>query len=216
MNRKPVVFASVGDPTLSGLIPVPGSQDNFTGGNNRQTDQAVVTQRVDYMLSDPLFQGPFAIVGNYINPISRVAMDLAFNYLTRQRGQQAQIFSITPADNIASRVADMKNARMLSMYVCSDFFLTVNSTDLNREAHRNPNPMRTIFEFEEHQLGHGGDDYYGSDFKELFETAAHYVDEILDGARPSDLPIYIARLRGRRPWPIIARSKTKASSRKKK
>jgi putative ABC transport system substrate-binding protein len=216
-NRKPFVFASVGDPMLSGLVPVPGSQDNFTGGNNRQADQRVVNRRVDYMLSDSTFLEPFAVVGNYNNQPAKTAMDYAYDYLTRFKGKQAQLASITPQDDIDDFISDLSSQPqpIRSLFVCSDLFLTVNSTDLNRAAHNTTPPMKTMFEFEEHKQVHGADDYFGSDFKEMFEKAANYVDEILDGARPSDLPIYIASLKGRRPWPII-RANKEMTDRKKR
>ena len=225
MNRKPFVFASVGDPRISSLVPVQGSTDNFTGGNNRQAEERVVKLRVDYMLSNPnpAFQGPFAILGNHsIDPSpSKTAMDIVHDYLTRFHGKTARLFSITPADSIATKIDEIKNdaAGYKAVYVCSDLFLTVNSTELNRLAHRSPNPLVTMFEFEEHKVTHNADDFYGSDFKEMFEKAAVYVDEILDGERPSNLPIYVADLGGQRPWPFMAKRKPpkgKGSRRKKK
>ena len=218
INGKPFVFASVGDPRLSNLVPVPGSTDNFTGGNNRQAEERVVKLRVDYMLSNPAFQGPFAILGNHTTDPSKTAMDIAYDHLTRFHGKSARLFSITPADDIATKINEIKTdlAQYQALYVCSDLFLTVNSADLNRLAQRRPHPMVTMFEFEEHKQAHGADDFYGSDFKELFEKAAVYIDEILDNARPSDLPIYIASLGGLRPWPIIAKQPKKPKGPRKK
>jgi putative tryptophan/tyrosine transport system substrate-binding protein len=218
-RTKPFVFAAVGDPGLSGLVPPP--QDNFTGGNNRQAVEWVVNKRVDYMLTNSIFQEPFAVVGNYNNQPVRTAMDYAYYRLRdHHRKQVAQLdtTTITPQDNIANFISGLRTQGIKSLYVCSDLYLTVNSEELNREAHKPPTATKlaTMFEFEEHHRVHGADDYYGSDFQEMFTKAANYVNDILDGARPVDLPIYIASLSGRRPWPVIPTKRKKRSSRKKK
>ena len=196
LNGKPFVYASVGDPKLSDLVPGP-QQNNFTGGNNRQAVKKVVEQRVDYMLTNAVFLEPFAIVGDYGREPMKTAMDLAYDYLTKIKAKRAQLAPITSQNDIATFVRDLRSQSGInSLYVCSDMFLTVNSTLLNTEAHNLQPPMATMFEFEEHAQAHGADDYYGSDFEVLFKTAANYVDEILDGAAPIDLPIYIAPLKG--------------------
>lgn len=208
MNQKPFVFASVGDAAISGLTPQPGG--NFTGGCNGQANVPFVHLRVDYMLSRPMFTGPFAVVGNYNNEPAHTAMDAAVDYL-RVKGKSTQIASLTPQDDIGTFISGLKsqNPPIKSLYVCSDLWITVNSKVLNQKAHAAG--MKTMFEFEEHKIGHGGDDYHGANFQDMFEKAAEYVDIILRDKtiKAGDLPLY-------QPSPSAKKNSTKKKSTKKK
>jgi ABC-type uncharacterized transport system substrate-binding protein len=185
-NRTPFVFASIGDPGLSGLTPQPGG--NFTGGNNLQV--ALVGDRVRHMQANPDFKPPFAVVGNYQNEPARTAMTLACNALN------AYPASISPGDDIGAFIAQLQNMGIKSLYVCSDLYLTAHSKELNQAAHRAR--MKTMFEFEEHHLQHGGDDYYGVSFKDLFEKAAEYVHQLLGSSKKAagDMPLFTTQHRG--------------------
>ena len=54
-----------------------------------------------------------------------------------------------------------------------------------------------MFEIKEHVNQHGGNAWFGSDFGELFETAAYYAHEIMTHTgTPAKMPNYIAFLSG--------------------
>jgi hypothetical protein len=191
----------VGDPGLSHLLPgVDGT--NFTGGNNRQADEAVVKARLKWML-DHGFQAPFVVLGNNENGKEpfQTAMTHAYNHL-HSLGHAVQLQTITPLDDIPTMISAFKaqNPPIKSLYVCSDPYLTVNSKLLNDEAHDTTHGspyIDTMFEIKEHVNKHGGNAWFGSDFDELFETAAYYADEIMTGtATPDKLPNYISSLSG--------------------
>jgi ABC-type uncharacterized transport system substrate-binding protein len=183
-NQTPFVFASVGDPAISGLTPQPGG--NFTGGSNQQVKLAPL--RVTEMLKpEHHFEEPFAVVGDYNTEPIKSAMHAAVTTLLARK-VQAQLASITPGENINTFIDGLKNQGIKSLYVCSDMFITANSKLLNQQAHRKG--MKTMFEFREHVDDHGGHLSYGVSFKELFEKAANCVDKILSGTKAGDLPIY--------------------------
>src|SRR5262249_35301940 len=100
-QTKPFVFASVGDPTLTGLVPGVDA-DNFTGGNNPQAVQRFLYSGVNYMLTNPIFQEPFAVIGNNKNgkEPANTAMNHAYDRLFRYYGKAARLRTITPKNDI--------------------------------------------------------------------------------------------------------------------
>ena len=74
------------------------------------------------------------------------------------------------------------------LYVCSDPFVRTNGDAVVQAAHALG--MKTIHEFAEWVIQHRGDLSYGPDFVKLFQRAAGYVDQILNGASPANLPIF--------------------------
>ena len=81
---------------------------------------------------------------------------------------------------------DALKGRVEALYVCSDPLLTTNRLSINTLALRVRLPtMHGFREFAEA----GGLMSYGPNFPDLFRRAADYVDKILRGARPADLPV---------------------------
>ena len=75
-----------------------------------------------------------------------------------------------------------------------------------------------MFEIKEHVDEHGGNAWFGSDFRELFEKAAYYAHEIMTHtATPDKLPNYISSLSGGGAAHTSKKgSKKKAKNKKKK
>jgi putative ABC transport system substrate-binding protein len=86
---------------------------------------------------------------------------------------------------VAFAAAEKKKAEAVVIMPSALFF--AHRTDLVALAAKHRLP--TIYHQQEFVIGSGGLMSYGPDFRELFRSAAGYVDKILKGARPGDLPI---------------------------
>jgi putative ABC transport system substrate-binding protein len=103
----------------------------------------------------------------------------------RTLGLQSSTFEIRGAGDIDSAFEEMKG-RADALYVCTDVVVNVNRVRINTLALGARLPtMYAIRDYVEV----GGLISYGANIVDLFRRAAEYVDKILRGAKPGDLPI---------------------------
>jgi putative ABC transport system substrate-binding protein len=102
-----------------------------------------------------------------------------------QRGLEIAPVEIRAAENIAPAVAGLKG-RVDALYVCGDPLLNTNRVLLNTSALAARIP--TMLGFREH-VAAGGLMSYGANFPDLFRRAGDYVDKILHGGKPEDIPV---------------------------
>jgi putative ABC transport system substrate-binding protein len=81
----------------------------------------------------------------------------------------------------------MQKNRAEALIVSSSPLFYVHRTRLVEFAANHQLP--TIYHQSEFVLGSGGLMSYGPDFHDLFRRSAAYVDKILKGAKPGDLPV---------------------------
>jgi putative ABC transport system substrate-binding protein len=94
-------------------------------------------------------------------------------------------FGIRRAEDIASAFETLKGSAD-ALYVVGDALVTTYQIRINTLALAARLP--TIYSQRE-QVEAGGLMSYGPNFPDLFRRAADYVDKILRGAKPSDLPV---------------------------
>jgi putative ABC transport system substrate-binding protein len=179
----PIVFATAGDPVGNGLVASlarPGG--NVTGLSVQSSDLA--GKRLEILREVVPGLRRVAIIANISNPftvleLSEVqsaasALGLEVDKLEIRRAQD-----ITPAFEALKGRAD-------ALYVCIDALVNANRIRINTLALGARMPTM-----------HGSRDYveagglmsYGANFPDLFRRAADYVDRILRGANPRDLPV---------------------------
>jgi ABC-type uncharacterized transport system substrate-binding protein len=179
----PIVFAAVGDPVDSGLVASlsrPGG--NVTGLSTQQTDTA--TKRIELFREMVPGLHRLAIMGNVGNPA--VELELREVQSTaRALGLEAAAFELRRAEDIAP-VFDALKGRADALYVCGDPLVFTNRIRINTLAQGARLP--TIYLLAEY-VEAGGLMSYGPSVPDLYRRTADYVDKILRGAKPADIPV---------------------------
>jgi putative tryptophan/tyrosine transport system substrate-binding protein len=177
------VFAAVGDPVGTGLVaslPRPGG--NVTGSSIQATDLA--GKRVGLLREAVPGLHGLSIMANSDAPPAMVEMRDA-QAAARALGLEVVTSEIRRPEDIAPAFEALKG-RAEGLYVCNDPLVTTNRARITALALGARLPtMFNVREFVEA----GGLMSYGPNFLTLYRRAADFVDKILRGAKPADIPV---------------------------
>jgi putative ABC transport system substrate-binding protein len=183
-NEIPIVMGSPGDPVGTGLVASlarPGG--NVTG----TTTQAPELSRKRVQLLKELVPraARLAVLWESLNLASaenwRETEDAA-----RSLDMVAQSYTVTMPAELEDVLRTIRGAALDGMIVLPDAVLFSEKRRLAEFAIENHLP--TMFEQREH-VEAGGLACYGTNLSELYRHAASFVDKILKGAKPADLPV---------------------------
>jgi putative ABC transport system substrate-binding protein len=179
----PIVFAAAGDPVGTGLVASlarPGG--NVTGLSNLISDTGGKKLQLLREIVPDL--GRLAIMANVSNPAVVLELDDA-QAAARTLGLEVAISEVRRVEDIASAFDALKG-RADALYVCADPLMYTHRIRINTLALSVRLPtMHGIREYVEA----GGLMSYGANIADLFRRNAEYVDRILRGAKPSDIPV---------------------------
>jgi putative ABC transport system substrate-binding protein len=179
----PIVFAVAADPVGTGLVASlarPGG--NVTGVSSLAADLA--GKRLELLRQVVPGLGRLAIMGNADYPASVLEMG-EIRATARTLGLEVVLLEIRQAEDIEPAFEALKG-RAKALYVCTDALTDANRIRINTLALAAQLPTMNGFR---ELVGAGGLMSYGADFPDLFRRAAEYVDKILHGAKPADLPV---------------------------
>jgi ABC-type uncharacterized transport system substrate-binding protein len=179
----PIVFASAGDPVGNGLVDSlarPGA--NVTGLSVQSTD--LVYKSVE-LLRDLLPNlGRLAILYHIGNPVTALQTN-ALKAVAGRFGLDVVIVEIHRAEDIAPAIEALES-RADALIVPSEPLYNTNRTQITSLALRARLP--TIC-FDRVYVETGGLISYGPNWPSFWRRAAEYVDKILRGGKPGDLPV---------------------------
>jgi putative tryptophan/tyrosine transport system substrate-binding protein len=179
----PIVFAVAADPLGTGLVASlahPGG--NVTGLSVQWTD--IAGKRLELLREVVPGMRRLAIMANVGAPAAILEMGEA-QAAARTLGLEAATIEIWRADEIATAFDALKG-RAEALYVCVDPLVSAHRIRIITLAQGARLP--TMFAFREF-VEAGGLMSYGTNFSDLYRRAADYVDKILHGAKPGDIPV---------------------------
>ena len=179
----PIVFAAAGDPLGAGLVVSlarPGG--NVTGLSLQSTD--LVGKRLELLREVVPGLRRLAIVANVGNPFAVLEMT-EVQAAVHTLGLEVDTLEIRGAQDVVPAFEAL-TGRAEALYVVTDPLVITNRARIRTLALGERLP--TIYSSREY-VEAGGLMSYGPNFPDLFRRAADYVDKILRGTKPADIPV---------------------------
>jgi ABC-type uncharacterized transport system substrate-binding protein len=179
----PIVFAGAGDPVGTGLVASlarPGG--NITGLSNQSTDLAA--KRIELLREIVPGLRRLAIMAYVGAPIAMLEAGEA-RAAALTLGLEAVMLEIRQAEDISTAFETLKG-RAEALHLASGQLLNTNRLQINTLALAARLPTMHTFRA---LVESGGLMFYGPNFQHLSRRAADYVDKILRGAKPADIPV---------------------------
>jgi putative tryptophan/tyrosine transport system substrate-binding protein len=179
----PIVFATAGDPVGNGLVATlarPGG--NVTGLSVQDVD--LTGKRLELLQELVPRLSRLAILTNIGNPVHILQRE-EVRTMARALGVEVITLEIRRADDIPPAFETLKNGAD-ALYIPPDPLVI---SELNR--------INALVLSARLPTMHGSGEYveagglmsYGPNFPDLFRRTADYVDKILRGAKPADIPV---------------------------
>ena len=179
----PIVFALANDPVASGYVRSlarPGG--NVTGLSGQSTD--LIGKRLELLREIMPALRWLAIIGDSSNRSVRLEVD-EVQRTASTLGIEITVFEIGRAEDIAPTFEKLKG-KTEALYLTTTPLLTTNRNQLNMLALGARLP--TMYGNRD-AVEVGGLMSYGPDIPDLWRRSADYVDKILRGAKPADIPV---------------------------
>jgi putative ABC transport system substrate-binding protein len=180
----PLVMVAVGDPISTGLVPSlarPGG--NLTGLSSMAPD--LEGKRLQLLRKVTPALSHVAVFINSLNPFHVSSMRQA-NDAAQAMGIKLQLHDIRKSEDLDDAFAAIRKERPDALLILADRVFLHNRERIvdvaNEQRLPNVNAYKELVEV-------GGLMSYGPSYEDMHKRAAIYVDKILKGAKPADLPI---------------------------
>jgi putative tryptophan/tyrosine transport system substrate-binding protein len=182
-NTIPIVVAVIADPEASGVVAnlaTPGG--NVTGLTYFTPELSA--KRLELLKETMPVLTDVGVLLNPINPANAPIVP-AVRRTAEPLKLKLHLFGVRQPDEFEAAFADMASKRIGALVVIDDANLIAHAQTLAQLALRQRLPSSGWSDY----ARAGGLLSYGINFTDMFRRAANFVDKILKGAKPSDLPV---------------------------
>jgi ABC-type uncharacterized transport system substrate-binding protein len=181
----PIVFAAAGDPVGLGLV----QSLSRPGGNMTGFTELVpgdwIGKRIEVLRELVPSASKIALLINPSSPQHKLRLTDEVPRAARSLGVTPLVVEATTAEELDSAFASAAAQHADAIIVFGDPLTVQHGPRIVALAAKHHLPASYLFR----QFANGGLIVYGPDLADLFRRAGGYVDKILKGAKPSDLPV---------------------------
>ena len=184
-NTIPIVMVGVGDPIGAGLVgSLARPAGNVTGNSSASVE--VVGKSLEILKEVAPGRRRVSILWNPANAVFQTQMVKEAEAASRRLGLQVHVVAASEASAIDRAFQLIMRERAEALVVLADPVFIAERTRIATLAAKGRLP--SVSGLREYADA-GGLVTYGPNFYELYRGAAAYVDRILKGAKPGDLPV---------------------------
>ena len=181
----PIVIVSVGDPLGAGLVASLARPGANVTGNSSMTIE-VIGKSLALLKQAVPKASPMAVLWNPDNVTYQGQILRETEVAAGKLGVQLQTFGVRGPDEFDRTFAAITSANAVTLLVLPDPVFSAYTARIADLANKSQLP--TMYGLREDAVA-GGLMAYGPNYADLYRRAASYVNKILKGAKPADLPV---------------------------
>ena len=181
----PIVMVGVGDPLGSGLVDsLARPSGNVTGPSSMLAEASA--KQLALLKETVPSASPVAVLWNPANPVWQASALKQTEAAGQAMGLRLQLVEARGPDELDAAFAAMTRDHARALFVPADIIFVRHAQQMADLAatHRLP----AMYGFREH-VEAGGLMSYAASFPVMFKRAAAFVDKLLKGAKPAELPV---------------------------
>jgi len=181
----PIVFVAVADPVGSGLVRSLAQPGGNMTGLATLVPGNFVSKQIEILRELIPSASKIAILVNPENPMHRILLADEFPGTAQKLGIALPTVEASKPEELKAAFASAVDHHADAIVVLGDYLTAYHGPRVVALAEEFHLPAMYLWR----QFAPGGLVVYGPDLPDLFRRAGTYVDKILKGAKPSDLPV---------------------------